>query len=376
MVRFLLTYSFLVKYIVADGGAVSLKNQSVTLSAIDILENNQKKGIIMNYQEFCQEFKQGVLRNKEWNIKEENYKFYPDGFTADGDKRKLEFIRNTNIKYHSMQSDVLKGDFAVLTIAMGELVVDCRFSMEYLFGEFMEGSWDDVWQIVDDNIKTLRKFEGEDFSRLTGTYEEVKQQLIIRLINYTDNKYELKECLYKICGDVALVLYVVMYDDERGFGSAKVHKKQFAEWNQDWDEVFAEALANTNVRALPRMYMNPEETRKPPYERGAFMSSNSNITEIKSSQVPILTTTKKINGAIVMFYPGVREKIAELIGGSYYVVFTSIHEARVHRVGSVSTRWILNSLKNVNKSFLRNEVLSRKIFLYDAEKNVFEPLEL
>ena len=38
-------------------------------------------------------------------------------------------------------------------------------------------------------------------------YEFIRNRLIVRPINFTDNKYELKDCVYKKIGDIALVLY-------------------------------------------------------------------------------------------------------------------------------------------------------------------------
>jgi hypothetical protein len=44
----------------------------------------------MEYEDFCEQLKSGVLQNMEWNLTEKEYEFYPDGYTADGDKEKLE----------------------------------------------------------------------------------------------------------------------------------------------------------------------------------------------------------------------------------------------------------------------------------------------
>ena len=248
--------------------------------------------------------------------------------------------------------------------------------MKYLFEEYEKGSWDNIRQIVQENVKMTRSINVDDVLKEIGNYEVIKERLIIRPINYTNNKYELKDISHKVCGDIALVLYIVLYDDERGLGTTKINRKQFEIWEKDFDEVFDEALVNTNIKALPRMYMNPIDTFRPSYEKGAFMSLDSDITEIGRMQVPVVTTTRQMNGAIAMFYPGVKEKIADLFGGSYYVAFTSIHDARVHRVGSISPKRILRTLKDINNEFPADELLSGKVFLYDDESKTFEALEL
>lgn len=136
------------------------------------------------------------------------------------------------------------------------------------------------------------------------------------------------------------------------------------------------ALTNTYVLAPPRMYLTPAECTDPPYERGAFMALGSKIKSFGKLQAPTITTTKQVNGAIAVFYPGVKEKIASMAGGSYYVAFTSIHEARIHCVNTVPPRTILSSIKRVNKAFDPEEILTRKVYYYDADKDTFDMLEL
>ena len=55
----------------------------------------------MEYLTFVEELIKHILKNKEWNITEENYKFNPDGYTAESDIEK-DIKRNTNVKYNSV----------------------------------------------------------------------------------------------------------------------------------------------------------------------------------------------------------------------------------------------------------------------------------
>ncbi len=87
-----------------------------------------------------------------------------------------------------------------------------------------------------------------------------------------------------------------------------------------------------------------EDLIDPPYTQGAFMAFDISLKD-KSIIAPTITTVKKKNGAIAMFYPGVLEKLAEICGGSYYVSFTSIHDVRIHPISTVQPRRILRSLK-------------------------------
>lgn len=51
-----------------------------------------------------------------------------------------------------------------------------------------------------------------------------------------------------------------------------------------------------------------------------------------------LSTSRKINGAVAVFLPGVAERIYDLLNSDFYIVFTSIHEAMIHNVESVKRR--------------------------------------
>ena len=332
----------------------------------------------IEYLTFVEKLKNHILENEEWNISKENYKFYPDGYIAETDIEK-EFIHNTNVKYNRVESDTLIGDFLDLTVSLeGRTDTYCRFSVKNLYNEYQEYGWERVDFIISENIKLAVFYDIDEIMENLTNYAIIHNRLIVRPINFTDNKYELKDCVYKRIGDIALVLYVLLYDDdEMGLGTLKVRKGFADKWKKDYSKIWEEALLNTNVWAPPRMYMHAMDLIDPPYTQGAFMSLGYKFEKINPLSAPTITTVKKKNGAIAMFYPGVLEKLAEICDGSYYVSFTSIHDVRIHPISTVQPRQILRSLKNVNKMFNQpSDILSRQIFIYDFEKKNLTPIEM
>lgn len=327
----------------------------------------------MDYKEFLTKLKEKVLKNKDWHLSEADYHFYPDGFTS-ADQKEKEIIYSTNIKYHNKESDVLEGDFVIIDIP--GTTTDCRFSADYLYKAYKSDGWDCVQYIIDENIKIVTTTGVDQVIERLKDYEFTKERIIIRPLNYQNNRYELKNAVYKMCGDIALVLYIYLYNNkELGFGSVKIQKQLVEEWGKNLDEIWDTAMVNTNVMAPPRIYMNAGECFKPPYERGEFMLCGSKLQHIESLQVPVITTTQQINGAIAMFYPGVKEKLAEMFGKSYYVAFTSINDVRLHCEGTISPQSILQRIQLINSAFPEEEILSRKVFFYDKEKQTFETLD-
>lgn len=296
--------------------------------------------------------------------------FYKDGFTADGNREDIELIRSTNIRYHQVESDVLMGNYVMIkrkdTRDMTSL---CRYDADDLFAVYIHKGWDEVLNIIKGHLEECDRLDNAGVLTQLENYEAVREHLIIRPINFTANQYDLKNCVFELMGDIALVLYLVISEDESyGLGTAKVPGVIFEKWERSLEDVWNAALFNTYVLAPPRMYEMPWECYKPPYTKGAFMALGSDMDIIEFHMSPTVTTTKQVNGAIAMFYPGVMERIAEMAGGSYYVVFTSIHEAKIHCAGSVDPGMILNTLLEVNQMFDKEETLSEKIYFYDADK--------
>lgn len=333
----------------------------------------------LGYREFCSQFDAFFRRNEKnfGNGKGEiRYRFYPKGFTAVKEED-ARFIRDTNVRYYHQDSERLQGDFAVLEKdgEGGVKKMFCRFSAEKLYEDYRRFGWDIVKEAVYENLGYCNSEEIGILDKLDD-HEAVKGRLFLRPLSYNNFAWEAGGYIYRRVEDIALVLYVLIRDDEKGIDSAKIPKEMLKKWGMDADELLDEAMLNTYCMAQPRIYLSPFECINPPFERGAFMSFNSPITALDKWSIPTVTTTKLTNGAIAMFYTGVKEKIAELYGDSYYVAFTSIHEARTHCRGAYPPRDILKSLKETNRVFPKGEMLSNKVFYYDREKGTFEALLL
>lgn len=329
---------------------------------------------MMDYETFLEELIRAIPERESLGVEKEHVKFYPDGYTAENPKELL-FIRDTNLKYHKKEYDVLIGDFVLLYLDEKE-TEQCRFECKYMYDVYKEEGWEEIWAIFQDNVDTCNRMRNTGVMDLlsNGDYEALRDKLIIRPINYQKNKYDLKECLYRQVGDIALVLYVLLEDRRVGkrhdVMSAKMQKSVMNTWELTEDEIFDRALSNTYVMSPPRIYFNPMDTMNPPYEKGAFMALNSPIREISPSQSPTVTTTTQMNGAIALFYPGVKERIAQMIGGDFYVAFTSMHEAKLHKAGTITPIEIVRRLKGVNKSFAE-DALTAKAYLYKQESGWF-----
>lgn len=208
-------------------------------------------------------------------------------------------------------------------------------------------------------------------------YEKVKNMLILRPLSLDFYRSELENVPHIRIGDVALVLYTVLSHSRGDYFTTKVYRDQVRKWKVPEAEVMQAALVNTSFLYPPRLYsiqclMGWDGKR---YENGIFMGEGDEQRIPPGMRSYLLTNTLEINGAIAVFYPGVAEKIAQDLGGDFYIAFTSIHEAQIHGVGMISPEMAEYSLQETNRECTRpEEVLSNHVYRYSQEKKIFSML--
>lgn len=331
----------------------------------------------MEYNEFKCELLKNLAEMASRSELLGTYRLYEDGMAPE-DPEDCRFIRDTNVKYNKIESDILKGDFLRIWPTGAEAGSEARIAIKYLYDSFHQEGWNLVWKIVEENIHFAKSICFGKIADKLDQYDMVKDRLIIRPLNYTDNKYALKNQVYRQVGDMALVLYLVIsHTEELGLTTTKIPREVMERWGKTEEEVFENALVNTNVRSVPRMYNSPAESDHPKYQTGAYMSVGAKSSLATGMNSSIFTTYPNVNGAISFWYPGVKEKLTQLAGGDFYVAFTGIHEFHIHPVNSITPKEILQRLKQMNRYMNhKDEILSRKVYRYQTETGKLEALDL
>lgn len=291
---------------------------------------------------------------------------HPAGEKADGNKELESFIKATNQKCYNSNSDVLEGDFVEIVLH-DDKDAFIRIEMDYL--KHMK-SGEDVSEYVKHSINEYGKIEENSkivMDRMPF-YNLIKNRLIIRPLNYKHNRRSLEDYVYNTFGDIALVLYALISDKENLY-TVKIPSGVFAKWNLDKESVFDAAMNNTQKLADARIYINLLDMNAD----GMVINDDINLNP---ELMPLITTTRKTNGAIAMFYPGVKEKIAEMFDDSFYVAFTSIHEAMIHKKGTIEPSSIRCHIRATNRTFGMDETLTEEVYYYDRDNKRFEMVKL
>lgn len=282
------------------------------------------------------------------------------------------FIRSTNVKYYGKESNILKGDFVELKMkAVMDKQSFVRLSVQNLYDAYRDGGTERVSAIITDNCSYAVGIEARATRVIEDmqVYADIKDKLIIRPVNFTLNEGSLSGMTYKRIGDIALVLYAIVFDDVKNgcLNTVNIPYEMVKNWEVTEEMVYEEAMKNTNSYAVPQLFPNILDT-----ENYCSFMAETYAGTLDEQTIPLVTTSRKTNGAIVIFYDGVCKKIAEMFGGSFYVAFTSIHEAMLHKEGTVEPSSIRRHIRATNAAFGPDDTLTEEVWYYNAETDSFD----
>lgn len=332
----------------------------------------------MAVRDFAIELIEELLNDKELALTEENIRFYDKGTTAETDETLDDHIRWRNARYFNEDSNVVRSSLLIVQLPVGESAEYINFHVGELYRIYRKDGMSKILPIVKRDIRDIKASAAKSLALLNQfeDYEAIKEQLIIRPLNYDDNEKALVKTIYRRVGDMALVLYISLGNIDQGnvnnILSAMVPRDTFQGWGLDEKEVFDQALENT-MRLQPPVFLDIASSLGSTLKLKhiLFMDDETIKIDFDSPIAPTLSTEQEVNGAIAAFYPGVLERLHRMIGGDFYLVLTSICEVHIHPVnGWFKVSTMRNILEDTNRGMNKQgELLTRQIYRYSGEKN-------
>lgn len=315
----------------------------------------------MNRESFCDQL-----------IERLNEKYGPDGWKArllregytSTEPKELNIIKDTNRRYFGNDKEILGGDFVIIENGAGALI---RQEIDYLINSYNDEGWDFVASIFEKNVKVNERGRGI----ITGINDflSVKDKIIVKVINYRINESDLEGRVYRRIGDFVIVLYILAFIGEGSLVSFMVPKSVVETWGITDDEAIELGLENSSVLFPPRVYNLETIFRHQEKDVGIFMDYGDGSLDVDQGVLRenVFTAYENPNGSVCFFYPGVQERIAEMLGGEdYYVVFTSIKEFHVHRCAESNPARLKLILMQSNEKLPRKEMLTDKVYKYSV----------
>ena len=259
-----------------------------------------------------------------------------------------------------------------LIVSVGESKMSMAFRLKEIFRDVNEGESMDCAAIkmvntIEANIDVVKTKESEvkDF---VSDYEKVKDHTYLRLI--PGNSPVLTETPHRMIEDMALVVNIHLenFSDENGRSCVVVTKPLMDMYGINEAQLFADAEKNS-LAEEPLVFTPLCDMIR------SLIESNEVPSPEEAGIVTYIATNKSgFHGASVLAYPEFAEKAAETIGGSFYMLPSSVHEfILIKDDGKPNAKDLNKMVRNVNETVLEpRDLLSNQCYHYDAKKKVLE----
>ena len=271
-------------------------------------------------------------------------------------------------KVSAMVSKTLNKETDVMKVPKvnGELtgigVKDGKVSAVFYIDEFFENgmSEEKCAEIVVESYKEYGKpeFDAENFD---FSFEAIKDKLAVKLVSIEKNKALLDKLVYK---DMGCGLAIIPAIDNWENYMTNVSKTLAKAENYDTEELVTAAL-RSSAKSAPAVMRDLASAAS---GGGTNLLENPVPVLIDDGGLFVLSNEKNVNGASAMFYEGVLDKAMLVIGSSFYILPSSIHEViLVPSTLSNSVSHFKEMVVAANKTVVEPyEVLSDDVYFYDG----------
>ena len=252
--------------------------------------------------------------------------------------------------YTSMAIHPSGGDIA-LTMDL-EALFD-RFRNDLYLGNPMKA----IEREIKEAVAQMPQFDTEALMN----YERMKEKLTLQLVPSAKNKDLLADIPHRNIEDMALAYRFDMGHNERTFFSILVTNKMLDAYGISAAQLHDDALEAAS-HSCPATLRNMNEV------------IHNMARQTDPSPMWVASIENGQNGACVIQYPHFLDDAAETLGGSFYVLPSSIHEVLLLADDtSPSLSELENMVRTINQAEVApEERLSDNVFHYDCESHIFE----
>ncbi len=284
----------------------------------------------------------------------------------------IAMIRLINLGNYGREDMILKEDTICVVWKNQGIQGLLQWNVHPIYERFKREGWQGV---LPELVSKLQRTGPAGDSRLTTGRVPESESLMLRPLHYPYYYEELEDGLCWIFGEIALALYLLVHEDEDEMFMLRVNRDMLGKGETADEVLLTNALLNTAAKLPPRLYYGTQINMQYGREYGVFMPGERGrgiVVHPDDGQEGLrgycVTTTRRSCGAVSLFYPGVKERLAELMDGDYYVGFTSIHEAMVYPARHKVLSELKAAIQRNNILFERREMLTNRVYRYSCSR--------
>ena len=272
-------------------------------------------------------------------------------------------IENADVQ--KMQGESYQG----LQIKRDGSNVGITMDMHNFFAELEDGiPYHDVMLDVRDAVsEALNRslLMNVDVGKLSN-YEEMKRSLMVQLVSTEKNKEMLSRVPHKEMADMSMIYRFDLGDTGNSNATILVTNQMLQNYGITPDQLHEDAM---NYAPMT----HPASIRSMESVLFGIPEEESMIPE-GVPKLFVATNERSMNGAGVITYPDFMDQVAEKMGGSFYILPSSIHEVLILKESpDVDVNTLVDMVTNINATqVMPADQLTDNVYHFDAEARVFE----
>ena len=198
-------------------------------------------------------------------------------------------------------------------------------------------------------------------------YEAMKNKVMIQVVPAAGNERMLATVPHMDQEDISLVYRFVFQTDEQGSVSSLITNSMLESYGVSAGQLHMDALENA-----PGQF--PASVRSLQEVLAEQMGLDLEAMPQNPGGMYVATCNNGINGAGCIFYPEFMDQAADKLGGSFFVLPSSVHEViLLPDTGDMSFHELESMVQEINATEVQPaDRLSDSVYHYDAEEHIFE----
>ncbi|MCD8336390.1 MAG: DUF5688 family protein [Lachnospiraceae bacterium] len=213
-------------------------------------------------------------------------------------------------------------------------------------------------------------------------YEAAKERFYIRVCGAEQNQDLLERVPHQKVEDMAITYHLLIFENENGTSSAMITNNLMQAYGISQEQLHQDAMENSQEIFKPRLFsvfdVVADHIREMMIEAGVSEKMADKMIESyrETEHMPLLglTNEKGLNGAGVMFYPDMMDKIGQELGSDFIVIPSSTHEMLfMADNGLASADELKDIVSEINRKVVgQAERLTNESYHYDRKNQIFE----
>lgn len=200
-------------------------------------------------------------------------------------------------------------------------------------------------------------------------FDLIRPNIVYRLVSRKQNEAQLPKIVNRDHLDLSLTYGIYLPDDLSGGGISVITEALLEKWDVDEAKLYDLAAENT-PKLMPEKIVGIDQLLRHETPGEAFLTPEEAVDAIEPSVMYVLSNRQNFYGASTLLYSSILPLLAHRLGGSLFILPSSVHELIITAEGGEDGRgeFLKELVRDIcEKEGVREDYLSDTVYYFNAE---------